>query len=179
MHFCMESKHLWSDRNTFPPDSKRKESWLIVLMDGSLKEGNNWRSQSQTSDKPIRQMSKRLDSTRKELQEVKRSLGGVMEWALSAGTLRKSKGELSQGADLSSTTPWLWEETNFRKEERKQETELQRQTTKKCRNGSRGNQKSREVTWWEYETEGRTLIVTPNQRGRTQSGGGLLFSFFH
>lgn len=44
--------------------------------------------------------------------------------------LRKGKGELSQGADPSSTAPWLWEEMNLTREERSQETEFQRQMSK-------------------------------------------------
>lgn len=88
-------------------------------------------------------MSKRLDSTRKELQGVKGGLGGAMEWVLSAGTLRKSKSELSQGADLSSTTPWLWEEIHLRRKE--PGNRAAKGNVKKCRNRSRGNQKSREV----------------------------------
>lgn len=145
-------------------------------MDGPLKEGNNWRSQSQTSHKPTRPMSKRLDSRSKELQGVERSLEGAMEWALSAGTWRKSKGELSHQT-------WAEQLHGFGKRLEKGGEEpgnwAAKENVKKCRNRSRGNQKSREVTWWEDETEGRTLIVTPDYRGRTKSGGGLLFSFFH
>lgn len=59
----------------FLPTGTGRRVGLIVLLDSSLKESNNWRSQSKTSHKPTRPMTKRLNSTRKELQAVKRGLG--------------------------------------------------------------------------------------------------------
>jgi len=40
-------------------------------MDGSLKEGNNWRSQPKTSHKPIRPMMKSLNTKDKSYRELR------------------------------------------------------------------------------------------------------------
>lgn len=150
-------------------------------MDGPLREDKNWRSQSQTSHKPIRPVSKSLESTRKELQEVKRSLGGAVDWALSAGTLGKSKGEPSQehiwAAQLhGSGRRHTWE---GRRGTRKLSCKGKRQKMQKWEQGKPEIKRSDMVGRWDWGKDSDCHPKSEGKvKGRPQSGGGLLFSFF-